>query len=277
MKPLRPAVAAVILMALLAVPAHGDHKRFGGVVFVEPFFVPVPELPLPGSLRRQSGYPVALVRRRLRGIGFSRIGQFDVYSGAYGVTATDPGGVRVNLVIDRWSGDIVRARVIKAAPAVRPAAVDRIPAKVRTKTRKIAALRVPPLPRPVPERVTQTANITLFTVDRLELEKTPPPAERGGDIVTSSISKPAVVPEIDPIGEPTPMPQPLAEAPPPVAEPPVEIASVSKLPVIAEPDPVTGAVVLEPKPAGPVSKIPVTVLQGERFDPADIRDPIAVY
>lgn len=281
MKPLRPAVAAVILMALLAVPAHGDHKRFGGVVFVEPFFVPVPELPLPGRLRQQSGYPVALVRRRLRGIGFSRIGQFDVYSGAYGVTATDPGGVRVNLVIDRWSGDIVRARVVKAAPAVRPyrppAAVDRTPAKARTKTRKIAALRVPPLPRPVPERVTQTANITPFTVDRLELEKTPPPAERGGDVVTSSISKPAVVPEIDPVGEPTPTPPPLADAPQPVAEPPVEIASVPKLPAIAEPDPVAGAVVLAPKPAGPVSKIPVTVLQGERFDPADIRDPITVY
>ena len=54
----------------------------------------------------------------------------------------------------------MRARVIEAGPAVRPyrapAVVDRAPATVR----KIAALRVPPLPRPAPERLTQTVSIT---------------------------------------------------------------------------------------------------------------------
>ena len=249
MRPLRPAVAAVILTALLVVPADADHKRFGGFVFVEPFFVPVPELPLLGRGRQHSGYPVALVRRRLSGIGFSRIGRFDVYPGAYGVSATDPGGVRVNLVIDRWSGDIVRARAIKA---------NRAPGKARAKTRKIAALRVPPLPRPAPERLTQTVSITPSAVaDRLQPENT--------------------LPEIDPIGETTPMPLPLVETPPPVPEAAVEIAAVPVLPAIAEPDPVAEAIAIAPKPARPVITAPVTALQGERYDPADIRDPIAVY
>ena len=275
MKPLRPAAAAVILTALLAVPAHADHKRFGGFVFVEPFFMPIPERSLLGRWRQQDGYPVAQVRQRLKGIGFSQIGQFDVYPSAYGVSATDPGGVRVNLVIDRWSGDIVRALVIEADPAVRPykppALVDRVPAT----TRKTAALRVPPLPRPAPERATQAASITPSAADRAELEKTQPATMQDGDVVTSSTNRPDVVPKIDPVGEPVPMP-PFAETPAPEPEAPVEIAAVPKLPAIAEADAVVEAVapapIVAPKPARSV-----TALQGERFDPADGRDPIAVY
>jgi len=276
MKPLRPAVAAVILTALLAVPVHADHKRFGGF-FVEPFFVPVPERPLRGRLRQQDGYPVSQVRRRLKGIGFSRIGQFDVYQNVYGVTAFDPGGVRVRLAIDRWTGDIVRARVIEAGPAVRPyrppVVVDRAPRA----TRKAAALRVPPLPRPAPERLTQTASVTPSAAeDRLEPEEALSEAAQDEDIVTSSIDRPDVVPEIDPIGETTPMPPPLpgveAEAPPPESEAPAEIAAMPKLPAIAEADAVAEAVIVAPKPAPPI-----TALQGERFDPADGRDPLAVY
>ena len=275
MKPLRLAVAAVILTALLAVPAHADHKRYGGFI-VEPFFVPVPERPLRGRLRQQDGYPVALVRKRLRGIGFSRIGRFEVYPGAYGVIATDPGGVRVNLVIDRWSGDIARARVIEASPAVRPYRPPAVVDRGRATTRKIAALPVPPLPRPAPQRLTQTASIAPPAEDRLELEKTLPEAVQDEDIVTSSIDRPDGVPEIDRIGETTPMPPSLpgagAEEPSPEPEAPVEIAAVPKLPAIAEPGPVAEAVTIAPKPARPV-----TALQGERFDPADSRDPIAVY
>ena len=281
MKPIRPAVAAAILTAFLAVPAHADHKRFGGF-FVEPFFVPLPERPFRGRLRQQDGYPVARVRQRLRGIGFYEIGRFDVYPGAYGVAATDPGGVRVNLVIDRWSGDIVRARVIESGPAVRPyrppAVVDRAPPNTPTATRKIAALRVPPLPRPAPERLTQTASIAPSATDRPEPEEAPPATVQGGDIVTSSIDRPDsmdqpnAASEIDPIGEPAPIPPPLTEAPTPEPEAPVEIAAVPNLPAIAEPDPVAEAVTSSPKPARPV-----TALQGERFDPADRRDPIAVY
>ena len=285
MKPLRSAAAAVILTALLAVPAHADHKRFGGF-FVEPFFAPVPERPWRGRLRQHDGYPVAQVRQRLRGIGFSGIGQFDVFQNVYGVTAFDPGGVRVRLAIDRWTGDIVRARVIEAGPSVRPyrppAVVDRAPPDSRITRRKIAALRVPPLPRPAPERLTQTASTTPSVDDSLEPENTLPETAQDEDIVTSSIDRPDsmdrpnAVSEIDPIGEPVPMPPPLpeagAEAPPPEAEAPVEIATAPKLPVIAEPDPVVEPVAIASKPARPV-----TALQGERFDPADRRDPIAVY
>ena len=65
------------------------------------------------------------------------------------------------------------------------------------------------------------ANITPSAAERVQLEKTPPPTERSGDIVTSSISKPAVVPEIDPIGELIRMSPSLAEAPQPVAEVPL--------------------------------------------------------
>lgn len=258
MKSFRAAATAAILAAFFAVPAHADHKRFGGFVFVEPFFIPVPEWPLRGRWRQRDGYPVAQVRQRLRGIGFSGIGRFDVYQNAYGVTATDPGGVRVNLVIDRWSGDIVRARVIEAGPAVRPyrlpAVVDRVPGA----RRKTSTMRVPPLPRPAPERLTQTVSITPSAVaDRLQPENT--------------------LPEIDPIGETTPMPLPLVETPPPVPEAAVEIAAVPVLPAIAEPDPVAEAIAIAPKPARPVITAPVTALQGERYDPADIRDPIIVY
>lgn len=282
MKPLRAAAAAVMLTALFAVPAHADHKRFGGFVFVEPFYLPVPDVPpLRGRLRQQDGYPVAQVRQRLRGIGFSGIGQFDVYPNAYGVTATDPGGMRVNLVIDRWSGDIVRARVIEVDPAVgpyRPPAVVRAPATTRIVTREIAALRAPPLPRPAPERLTQTVSITPSATDRLEPEEAPLATGLGGDIVTSStdrpdsIDQPDAVPEIDPIGEPAPMSPPLTEAPTPEPEAPVEIAAVPNLPAITEPDPVVEAVTSAPTPARPV-----TALHEERFDPADQRDPIAVY
>jgi hypothetical protein len=250
MKPLRPAVAAVILTALLVVPAHADHKRYGGF-FVEPFFVPVPELPFRGRLRQQDGYPVAQVRQRLRGIGFSGIGRFDVYPSAYGVTATDPGGVRVNLVIDRWTGDIVRARFIETGPAVRPyrppAVVDRVSPNTRTTTRKIAALHVPPLPRPAPERLTQTASIAPSAVDRVEREETPPAKVEGDDIVTSSVSRPDAEAEIDPTGESVPMPPPLpgvgTEAPPPEPEMPVDIAAAPKLPAITEADAVVEAVI----------------------------------
>ena len=313
MKPLRPAVAAVILTALLAVPAHADHKRFGGF-FVEPFFVPVPERPWPGRLRQQDGYPVALVRRRLRGIGFSGIGQFDVYPNAYGVTASDPGGVRVRLAIDRWTGDIMRARVIEAGPAVRPyrppVVVDRAQPDTRITRREIAALGVPPLPRPAPERLTQTASVTPPSVaDGVEPEKTLSPAVPGGDIVTSSINRadkvpeidpigqttaPAVqaddivtssvdrpkpAPEIDPIGEPTPMPPSLpgvgADALPPEPEAPVEIAVIPE--PLAVPNPAPAAEIAPPEPARPGYTPSVTALQGERFDPADARDPITVY
>ena len=276
MKSLRPAAAAVILTALLAVPAHADHRRFGGF-FVEPFFVPLSERPLRGRLRQQDGYPVALVRQRLRGIGFSQIGQFDIYPGSYGVTATDPGGVRVNLVIDRWSGDIVRARIIEAGPAVRPYRPPAVADRGPRATRKTAALRVPPLPRPAPERMTRTVGITPSAADRLEWEKTLPEAAQDEDIVTSSIDGPVAVPEIDPIVETTPMSPPEPEATSPEPEAPVEIASVPKLPAIAEPDPIAEAVTHAPKPARPVHNDPVTALQGERFDPADARGPITVY
>jgi hypothetical protein len=266
----------MILAALLAVPAHADHKRFGGF-FVEPFFVPLPEPPFRGRLRQQDGYPVALVRRRLRGIGFSGIGQFDVYQNMYGVTATDPGGVRVRLAIDRWTGDIMRAQVMETGPAVRPNRPPAVVERVPQTTRQIAALRVPPLPRPAPERLTQTAIITPPAEDnRSEPEKMPPPAVEGEDIVTSSIIRPEAVPEIDPIGEPIPLPPSLpgagAEAPSPEPELPVEVVAVPKSPAIAETDPVSEAIPAEPKPVRPV-----TALQGERYDPADMRDPITDY
>ena len=291
MKPLRPAVAAVILTALLAIPAHADHKRFGGFVFVEPFYLPVPERPFRGRLHQQDGYPVAQVRQRLRGIGFSGIGQFDVFQNVYGVTAFDPGGVRVRLAIDRWTGDIVRARVIEAGPAVRPyrppAVVDREPPITPTAPRKITSLRVPPLPRPAPERLTQTASIAPSVEDRLDPEKMLPEAVQDEDMVTSSIDRPDSIDrpnaasEVDPIGEPVPMPPSLpevgTEASPPEPEAPVKIAAAPKLPTITEPDPVANAVMSAPTPAFSVSTAPVTVLQGERFDPADGRDPIAVY
>ena len=285
MKPLRPAVAAVILTALLAVPAHADHKRFGGF-FVEPFFMPLPERPFRGRLRQQDGYPVAQVRQRLRGIGFSGIGQFDVYQNVYGVTAFDPGGVRVRLAIDRWTGDIVRARVVEGGPASRryrpPAVADREPPITPTAPRKITSLRVPPLPRPAPERLTQTASIAPSVEDRLDPEKMLPEAVQDEDIVTSSIDRPDSIDrpnaasEIGPIGEPVSMPPSLpevgTEASPPEPEAPVEIAAVPNLPAITEPDQVSEAAMSAPTPARPV-----TALQGERFDPADGRDPIAVY
>ena len=301
MKPLRPAVAAVILTALLAVPAQADHKRFGGF-FVEPFFVPIPDVPRRLRPRRQEGYPVALVRRRLRGIGFYEIGQFDVYPNAYGVVATDPGGVRVKLAIDRWTGDIVRARAVEVRRAVRPnrppADIVRAPAAKR----KTVALRVPPLPRPAPERLTQTANISPPALDSLEPETMPPtmppPAVEDDDIVTSSTGRrdsiaskvrPVTVPEIDPIAKtammrpsppvaeaPPPEPEAVVEAVPPEPELPVKVAAVPKAPAIAGTDQAAEAVsvlpVLPPKPVRPV-----TALQGERFDPADGRDPIADY
>jgi hypothetical protein len=285
MKPLRPAAAAVILTALLAVPAQADHKRFGGF-FVEPFFVPVPERPFRGRLRQQDGYPVARVRQRLRGIGFSGIGQFDVHPNVYGVTATDPGGVRVRLAIDRWTGRIMRARVIEGGPAVRPyrppVVVDRAPPDTRITRRKIAALRAPPLPRPAPERLTQTARITPSIEDQPEPEETPSVKAQDEDIATSSIDRPDsidqpnAVAKTDPIGEPVPLPPPLpgagAEASPPEPEAPVEIAAAPKMPAIAEADRVVEAVTSAPTPARPG-----IALKGERFDPADECDPIAVY
>ena len=279
MKPLRPAAAAVMLTALLAVPAHADHKRFGGF-FVEPFFMPIPERPFRGRFRQQDGYPVALVRQRLRGIGFSGIGRFDVHRNTYGVTATDPGGVRVRLAIDRWTGDIMRARVIAAGPAVRPyrppVVVDRVLPDTPVARRNIAALRVPPLPRPAPERLTEAASITPPAEDGLAPDKTPPETAQGDDIVTSSIDRLDQSAETGPIGEPVPMPPSLpgtkTAAQPPEPEAPVEIAAAPKLPAVPEPDPVAEAAVPAPIPAWPAA-----VLQGERFDPADERDPIAVY
>ena len=266
MKPLRPAVVAVILTALLAVPAHAGHKRFGGF-FVEPYFVPLPERPFRGRLRRQDGYPVALVRQRLRGIGFYGIGKFDVYPSAYGVTATDPGGVRVRMVIDRWSGDIVRAREIEDVPVARsykpPASVDRAPPNTPATRRKISSLHAPPLPRPAPERLTQTALVEPSPGDLLEREEMPPPAVESEDIVTSSVHRPDEVPETGPIGESTAVPPSLAgaEAAPPPGERELPVAEAVPFP----PD-------VAAKPARPV-----TALQGERFDPADGRGQIADY
>ncbi len=292
MKSFRAAVTAAILTALLAVPAHASHKRFGGFVFVEPFFNLVPERPVRGRWRQQEGYPVALVRQRLRGIGFSGIGQFDVYPSAYGVSAADPGGVRVNLVIDRWSGDIVRARVIEAGSAARPYRPPVVVERVPGARRDAAARRVPPLPRPAPERLTQTAGIApLAAADRLEPGKRPSPAIEGGDIVTSSINRPDAVPEIDPIGEPVPIPRSLpvteAEAPPSKPEAPVDVTALPERTAHAEADAVALAPVVAselarpdsimPDSIMPVSRAPVTALQGERFDPADGRDPITVY
>jgi len=288
MKPLRPVAAAVIATALLTVPAHGDHKRYGGF-FIEPFFVPVFEQPFAGRSRQQAGYPVALVRKRLHGIGFSRIGRFDVYPGAYGVSATDPGGVRVNLVIDRWSGDIVRARAIEAGPAVQPlrppAMVGRAPQKMRS-----AALPVPPLPRPAPERLTQTVSVSPSPEDYPEPVTSVPEAVQDEDIMTSSTNRAAGMPESDSIGDPASMPPPLPGAgpgkgtktPPSGSQALAEVAAAPKSPAIAESDAVAVAVIPAPTSARPVSAMPVAgapvaALQEERFDPADFRDPIAVY
>ena len=78
---------------------------------------------------------------------------------------------------DVVASDTVRARFIEAGPVVRPhrppAAVDRAPAA----TRKSAALRVPSLPRPTPQRLTQTMSIAPSAVGRVEPEKTPPEPE----------------------------------------------------------------------------------------------------
>ncbi len=316
MNPLRPAAAAVIVTALLAVPAQADHNRNRGI-FVEPFFVPVPEVPFRLNPRRRDGYPVALVRKRLRGIGFYEIGRFDVYPSAYGVEATDPGGVRVRLAIDRWTGDIVRARIVtpgrRARPNRPPAVVKRAP-KAKHKT---VALRVPPLPRPAPERLAELASVVPPSAeDRHEPEKSPLPAAEDDAIVTSSTSPAHQVPEIDPIAEPDAMVPTLpdataedivtsstsrpVEAPEidPIAKPdamqpslpdteaketslePDRPADIAALPM---PQAIAGtaeeAAAVAPPPAVPSKSPvrPVTALQGERFDPADGRGPIADY
>jgi hypothetical protein len=167
------------------------------------------------------------------------------------------------MVIDRWTGDIVRAREIEDVPVARsykpPVVVGRAP----TVARETVALRRPPLPRPAPERLTQTANIAPSAADNLPL------AVEDEEILTSSIDGVDVEAEIDPTG-PISMPPPLpgveAEAPRLESEAPVEITAAPKPPAIAETDPVA------PKPAWQA-----TAPQGERFDPADGRDPIADY
>ncbi len=183
MKAFRSVAAAVILTALPAVPAQADDKRFGGYILIEPFYLPVPGRPLYGRWRHRDGYPVGLVRQRLRGIGFSGIGRFEIYRDIYSVAATDPGGVRVMLAIDRWTGDIVQARVVEAGPAMRrqrpPAIDDHGPLHGRTPAPRVVTLRAPPLPRPAPQRRAPATGVvvpvTTLQGERFDPADTRPP------------------------------------------------------------------------------------------------------
>ncbi len=83
------------------------------------------------------------------------------------------GGVRVNRVIDRFSGDTVRARVIEVGLGVQPHRKPAVADRVLATTRKSAALRVPSLPRSAPQRLTQTMSIAPSAVGRVEPEKMP--------------------------------------------------------------------------------------------------------
>ncbi|HSG95366.1 MAG TPA: hypothetical protein VLA28_07580, partial [Afifellaceae bacterium] len=105
-------------------------------------------------------------------------------------------------------------------------------------------------------------------------------AVEGEETATSSIEGLDAESEIYPIGKPVSAPPspPVADAEAPPTEPsaPVEVAALPKPPAIAEAEPAAGADTLSPAVA-PKPARPATVPQGERFDPADGRDPIAKY
>ena len=272
MKAIRPVAAALILTAVLTVPADAEHRRSGGIFFFEPFAVPIPQLPWRNRAGQQDGYPVTKVRNRLSDIGYSDIGQFDVYTGSYGVAATDPGGVRVSLVIDRWSGDIVSVRPLAAEGADRPPPVR---AGATGDKRKAAALRVPPLPRPAPGRAAQTATRAQPVEVGGAPETTPPELPEGEEVVTSSIGETDPTLQTDAGGQAALAPSVAAATPEVNAT--VDVAALPKPSTMAEPVPLAKPAAQAPRLRGPLASAPVTALQGERFDPADNRAPITVY
>lgn len=108
-------VSALVASAALAAPAAADSFSLS-LQFGDGYYEPRPRLYAPAPVRVVR-YAVAPseVRRALRRSGFTEIGAFRRSGSYYKVETVDPSGNLVDLSIDIYSGDIVRARIIEAA------------------------------------------------------------------------------------------------------------------------------------------------------------------